>query len=287
MRPTGTDYTQNCVLLPKDRNLHTPSSNWTEHAALAIRVHRARPRGGRVDSGAMTASSVAAGTLPTLNLALTKSTVTVSCSEVSGAVNIVGTVSGEASDSPALILLKPGVTVAQFGQVVSHLGKDTPLDAIEPYATIVFDGYATEGAPSSAEAVLPAGNYVAVNNGNGFAPVHGCTVIRAGDAADAGRDRQRDRLRVPWRRHAPRRRAGSLPERGLPDPHDPVRTDEECGRRQEGRGAAAVGKPQRSREAVREGSQGDVRRPAFERIDAAGGDHGTARSIRDPVRDER
>jgi hypothetical protein len=83
----------------------------------------------------MTASSVAAGTLPTLNLALTKSTVTVSCSEVSGAVNIVGTVSGEASDSPALILLKPGVTVAQFGQVVSHLGKDTPLDAIEPYAT--------------------------------------------------------------------------------------------------------------------------------------------------------
>lgn len=118
----------------------------------------------------MTASSVAAGTLPTLTLALTKNTVTVGGSEVSGAVNIVTTVSGEASDSPALILLKPGVTVAEFGQVVSHLGNDTPLDAIDPYATIVFDGSATKGAPSSAEAVLPAGNYVAVNNGNGFAP---------------------------------------------------------------------------------------------------------------------
>ncbi|MGO9822165.1 MAG: hypothetical protein ACLPTJ_16160 [Solirubrobacteraceae bacterium] len=118
----------------------------------------------------MTASSVAAGTLPTLTLALTKNTVTVGGSEVSGAVNIVTTVSGEASDSPALILLKPGVTVAEFGQVVSHLGNDTPLDAIDPYATIVFDGSATEGAPSTAEAVLPAGTYVAVNNGNGFAP---------------------------------------------------------------------------------------------------------------------
>jgi hypothetical protein len=44
---------------------------------------------------AMTAASVAAGTLPTLTLALTKSTVTVGGSEVSGAVNIVSTVTGE------------------------------------------------------------------------------------------------------------------------------------------------------------------------------------------------
>ena len=102
-----------------------------------------------------------------MNIALTKNTVTVSGAEVSGAVNIAMTVKGEASDSPALILLKPGVTAAQFGQVLAHLGKDTPLDAIDPYATIVFDGYATKGAPSTAQAVLPAGQYVAVNNGNG------------------------------------------------------------------------------------------------------------------------
>ncbi len=117
----------------------------------------------------MTAPSVAAGTLPTLTLALTKNTVTVGGSEVSGAVNIVTTVSGEASGSPALILLKPGVTVAQFGNVLAPLSNSTPLDAIDPYATIVFDGSATEGAPSTARAVLPPGTHVAVSNGNGHA----------------------------------------------------------------------------------------------------------------------
>ena len=47
----------------------------------------------------MSASSVAAGSMPTLTLALTKNTVTVGGSKVSGAVDVVTTVSGEASDS--------------------------------------------------------------------------------------------------------------------------------------------------------------------------------------------
>jgi hypothetical protein len=118
----------------------------------------------------MTASSVAASSLPTLTLALTKNTVTVAGSEVSGAVNIVSTVTGEKSDAPALILLKPGVTPAEFGKAVSALGPHTPLDAIDPYGSIVFDGSATEGTPTSAETWLQPGTYVAVENGNGFAP---------------------------------------------------------------------------------------------------------------------
>jgi hypothetical protein len=115
------------------------------------------------------AAAVAAGSLPTLNLALTKNTITVSGAEVSGGVNVVSTVSGEASDNPTLILLKPGVTPQQFGQVVSSFGKNTPLDAIDPYGTIVFDGNAAAGKSLSAQADLTPGNYVAVNNGNGFA----------------------------------------------------------------------------------------------------------------------
>jgi hypothetical protein len=146
----------------------------------------------------MSATSVAASSLPTLTLALTKNTITVGGAEVSGAVNIVSTVSGEPSDSPTLFLLRPGVTAAQFGKAVSTLPSNSPFDAIDPYASIVFDGTAVAGAATTAQTWLQAGNYVAANNGNGFAaftvtqsahpmtlPVPGATV-RAIDFAFRG-----------------------------------------------------------------------------------------------------
>ena len=117
----------------------------------------------------VTASSVAAGALPTLTLTLTTNTITVGGSKVSGAVDVETTVSGEASDSPALIQLKPGVTASQFGTLASKLG-DQPLDAIDPYATIEFDGATDPAGTTSAQALLRPGHYVAVNNGNGFTP---------------------------------------------------------------------------------------------------------------------
>src|SRR4029077_2968417 len=73
---------------------------------------------------------------------------------------------------PALILLKPGVTAAELGAAVSKFGKNTPLDAIDPYGTIEFDSATVDkGKTVTDQALLPAGNYVAVNNGNGFAPL--------------------------------------------------------------------------------------------------------------------
>ncbi len=118
----------------------------------------------------MTASTIAASSLPTLTLALTPKTVTVGGSEVSGAVNVVTTVMGEKSDSPALFLLAPGVTPAEFGKAAASLGNsNTPLDVIDPYGSIVFDGDATKGAPASAETALVPGTYVALENGNGHA----------------------------------------------------------------------------------------------------------------------
>jgi len=117
----------------------------------------------------MTASSVAASSLPTLTLALTPKTVTVGGSMVSGAVNVVTTVTGEKSDGPGLVLLKPGVTPAEFGKAIASLGSNTPFDTIDPYGSIVFDGVATEGTPSSAETWLQPGTYIALENGNGHA----------------------------------------------------------------------------------------------------------------------
>jgi hypothetical protein len=119
----------------------------------------------------MTASSVAASSLPTLTLAVSKNAITVGGSEVAGAVDVAMTVTGEPSDQPALILLKPGVSAAQLGAAVSKFGKNTPFDAIDPYGTVEFDSQTVaKGKTLTDQALLPAGNYVAVNSGNGFAP---------------------------------------------------------------------------------------------------------------------
>ena len=117
----------------------------------------------------MTASSVAASSLPTLTLALTSKTITVGGSMLSGAVNVVTTVTGEKSDGPLLILLKPGVTPAELDKGVGAIGPTSPFDVIDPYGSIVFDGFATEGAPSTAETWLQPGTYIAGENGNGQA----------------------------------------------------------------------------------------------------------------------
>jgi hypothetical protein len=117
----------------------------------------------------MTASSVAASSLPTLTLAVSKNAITVGGAEVSGAVNVAISVTGEPSDQPTLILLKPGVTAAELGKAVSKFGMDTPFDAIDPYGTLEFDSQVVaKGKTITDQALLPAGNYVAVNNGNGF-----------------------------------------------------------------------------------------------------------------------
>lgn len=113
------------------------------------------------------AATSQANQLPTLKLAVTKQNVTVTGQMVSGAVNIAITVSGEPLDNPGLILLKPGVTAAQFLKVVSSMGQNGSFDAIDAYGTLVFDSPdALKGSTTVTQAVLPPGNYIAVNNGN-------------------------------------------------------------------------------------------------------------------------
>ena len=117
----------------------------------------------------MTTASVAAGSLPTLTIALTPKTVTVGGSKVSGDVNVVTTVTGEQSDGPTLILLKPGVTPADLNKAFAALGPKSAPDGLDNYGSIVFDGVATQGTPASAQTVLQPGTYVASGNGNGEA----------------------------------------------------------------------------------------------------------------------
>jgi hypothetical protein len=160
---------------------------------------------------AFATTSVASSTLPTLTLAVTPKTITVGGQLVSGAVRIATTVSGEKEDNPGLVLLKPGVTPQEFGAVLSRLGPDTPVDAIDPYGTIVYGAAdSPEGKTTIGYAELPAGTYVALNNGSGHAvftvtqssapaamPRAGATV-EAIDFAFRGSDVLHDGQMVRW-----------------------------------------------------------------------------------------
>jgi hypothetical protein len=120
----------------------------------------------------------AAGTssLPTLNIALTGTTgVSVSGSEVSGAVNVVSTFSGKAPSGPnsngptwGLVRLNPGVSILQAAGAVQAAHGD--INALTPYGSLFADNSA--GVPT--QTILTPGNYAALNitgNGNpGIAP---------------------------------------------------------------------------------------------------------------------
>lgn len=104
--------------------------------------------------------AAATATLPTINLGLTGSSITVAGTLQSGAVNVVSSTSREVAGEPTLLWLKPGATFQQaFGAVAAHHGDPNYLD---PYGAIVFVATAPKGI-SSAQTVLQPGTYVALD----------------------------------------------------------------------------------------------------------------------------
>jgi hypothetical protein len=109
----------------------------------------------------LAAGSAQAATLPTLTLAITKTSITVGGTTQSGAVNVASTASGVKEGSAILFLLKPGVTVAELeGALKSGAGKDP--NKASKYGTIVFDSEVTPGKTSEAQTILVPGQYVAL-----------------------------------------------------------------------------------------------------------------------------
>ncbi len=126
---------------------------------------------------ALPGAAHADGLLPTLTVALKGITgVSVSGSELSGAVSITATFTGKAppsgpnSNGPSfgIIHLKPGVTIQQAAGAVNASGGD--LNALTPYGSL----FVSASAPAKVQTVLTPGSYVALNDtGNGqpgFAP---------------------------------------------------------------------------------------------------------------------
>jgi hypothetical protein len=125
---------------------------------------------------ALPSAAYADGSLPTLTVALKGVTgVSVSGSEVSGAVSITATFTGKAPSGPnsntpsfGIVHLKPGVTIQQAAGAVNAAGGD--LNALTAYGSL----FVSASAPATVQTVLTPGNYVALNEtGNGqpgFAP---------------------------------------------------------------------------------------------------------------------
>jgi hypothetical protein len=132
----------------------------------------------------LAAPSLAAGSLPTMTISLHGGkSIAVGGAETSGAVTIKTTVHGEASGEPTLFQLKPGVSDAAFFKGLKALSGDTPFDAIDPYASAVFDAVSPSGT-SSAETVLAPGRYVALDlSSQGKPPAAEFTVKKSAHAA--------------------------------------------------------------------------------------------------------
>ena len=113
---------------------------------------------------AMSAPSVAAGSLPVLTLALNGKQVTVGGQMVSGAVTVQTTVTGEAQGNPALIYLDPGVTLADVAaikaKIQAHHGDFNYLDG---YGRLVYSDTVNKGQTGSAQVPLVAGTYLALD----------------------------------------------------------------------------------------------------------------------------
>jgi hypothetical protein len=125
------------------------------------------------------AGASAASGLPTLTLAFSGKTLTVGGQMVSGAVNVQSTNTG-ADAGAALVHLNPGVSASVFGQVTSLIARHHgDINYLNPYGQLIYDADAPKGT-STAQAMLPAGNYIALNaNTNGVPPHAAFTVTQS------------------------------------------------------------------------------------------------------------
>ncbi len=115
-------------------------------------------------AGPMSVASAEAAPLPTISVALSPSSISVGGTLQSGAVNVLSTATGGKESSTTLVLLKPGVSVAEVYALLdaNEVGKEPNLAS--KYVSIVFDGTITPaGTSTEAQTTLQPGQYVAID----------------------------------------------------------------------------------------------------------------------------
>jgi hypothetical protein len=130
------------------------------------------------------AGASAAGALPTLTLTLTGKTLTVGGQMVSGAVNVQTTETGK-DGGPTLVHLNPGLDASIFPHVVQLVNQHHgDLNYVDPYGQLVYDADAPHGT-TTAQTVLPAGNYIALDSNANGTPPHAAFTVAASPAPAA------------------------------------------------------------------------------------------------------
>ncbi len=117
--------------------------------------------------GLLSAGTAQASTLPTLSFAVTASSIAVTGPTQSGAVNVVTTASGVKEGTAILLLIRPGITVAEIESVLAKGPGGHDPNKTSKYGTIVYSGEATPGKSEEAQMYLQPGQYVALVPGHG------------------------------------------------------------------------------------------------------------------------
>jgi hypothetical protein len=110
----------------------------------------------------VSAASASATVLPTVSVALSPSSISVGGTLQSGAVDVVASATATKEGSVGLVLLKPGVSVAEFDAFLATGAAGKDPNTVSRYGSIVFDEEAPNGT-SETQTVLAPGQYVAVN----------------------------------------------------------------------------------------------------------------------------
>jgi hypothetical protein len=101
-----------------------------------------------------------ATTLPKVSIAVTPSSATVSGALESGGVNIVTTDTGVKEATVILVLLKPGMSVAEAETFIKEKKVQGDPNNASKIGSIVFDVEGSPGAPNETQTNLQAGTYL-------------------------------------------------------------------------------------------------------------------------------
>ncbi len=123
-----------------------------------------------VAGGLYAAGSAQASTLPTVSIAVTKSSATVSGALESGGVNVVSTTTGVKEGNVIVFLLKPEVSVAEAEAFINEKKIKNDPNNTAKLGSIVFDAEASAGKKSEAQTNFQPGHYlVLIGEGEGEA----------------------------------------------------------------------------------------------------------------------
>jgi hypothetical protein len=120
--------------------------------------------------GLIAVSSAQASTLPTVSIAISKNSATVSGALESGGVNVVTTATGVKESNAIVFLLKPGVSVAEAEAFIKEKKVHHDPNNTAKLGSIVLDTEATPGKKNEAQTVFQPGQYLLlVGSGEGEA----------------------------------------------------------------------------------------------------------------------